>query len=526
MTISTLRPNATVASSGVSVTGGGGDLDAVLADDSDATYVSDIGSLDSFLVGFANFAQPAGAVIKDCAVRVRLARTSPGTSVLRAFCIFGAGPSPLATGVVTWASPTTVQALRASSVGITVTDSMMDGFELDVFGSSTASDLVRVYAAYLDVIYVVKPDLAIDTPADESVVEDTNLPTISWTPDLDSDGGAQTNVQVKVFNAAQLAAGGFDPSTSEPFVGMSAGSEFGSEPDVVGGELEGNDLDPPTGVSTSWQVARLLPDDTYRAYVRIAQTVNGAAHWSDWATADFDVAVDLPGEPGVDLVAESADGRLRLDIAEGSGDATTDLFEVQASYDGGVIYGTLRTLDGAGLVAPEFGEASVWDHEGGNGEDVTYRVRALHDYSGVYAVSDWVEETGMWGPTRDQWLKHPLTPALNAKVRIHTYPSAERQSRQGRVQPLGRSTLVISSDTRAPWGGSIQVYCRDDAERASLDEILAAPGGLPLLLQVAATDKRPDRWVVLGGQNREHDVDKAYVDSTIDTFDWVEAARP
>jgi hypothetical protein len=495
VTVSTLRPNSTVSNSGVAVTGAAS-LHAALSDDSDAGYAASIGASDSARVGFGDFTLPSGAVVKVASLRLRAARTSPGTSTLLTVIYIGTGISPYSFAIA-GTSPATVSVPAAwDDIDFpTVTEGHIDAAEV-VLGSNSPADSVRVYEAYLDVTYVEKPDLTINAPT--GTIEDTNHPVVLWTPDLDSDGGAQTHYWVAI------VADGDDPVTDPVIAGAVAVS-----PD------------------SSWQVDESLPNGTYDCYVRIAQTINAVQHWSDWEKADFVIDVAPPGEPTLTLVPEPSTGRMRLDIESDTGAPTsTDRYEAQASYDGGATFSTIRTPEGFGLATPEGDAATLWDHEGGNGQEASYRVRALHGADGTYAVSTWAEEAGSWGPTSGQWLKHPLNPSLNAPVRIHTYGSSERAARQGRMHPLGRTTLVIASDTKAPWGGQIQFYCRDDAERAALDAVLDAPGGLPLLLQVAATDKRPDRWVILGNQGREYPIDKAYEEATIETFDWVEAARP
>ena len=84
---------------------------------------------------------------------------------------------------------------------------------------------------------------------------------MTWANTLDSDGGPQTKARVKVFSEAQFNAGGFDPATSTATYDSGVLSQ-----------------------ATTSHVGSSLLDGTYRAYPVVAQTVNGADHYSDWGS--------------------------------------------------------------------------------------------------------------------------------------------------------------------------------------------------------------------------------------------------
>ncbi len=489
MSVSTLRPNSTLASSSVSLTGGAA-IHGVLSDNSDSSYAAFDNSGDFAHVGLGAPSLPAGAVIKACALRVRAGVSSGVVGFSGA--VFGTSAY-----IITATSAAYILTTPTTYVVATVsTGDVPTGVELARPGGGSL--VLRLYEVYVDVTYVEQPELAVTGPS--GAVTDTNLVLAEWTPNLDADGNGQTRFEVVV------TADGDDPDSDPRLI----------ESGVVASS------------ASSWQASMPLADDAYDVHVRIAQTVNGQQHWSDWEKGDFTLAVSRPAEPTVTLVAETPQGRIRVDIEEGAdGAATTDIFEVQASDDGGTTWRKVRTVAGQGLVDEDSGGATAWDREGGNGQEVTYRVRAGHDHgAGLFAWSAWVQEVGMWGPTRTCWLKHPLDPAQDLAVRIDAYGESSIAPRQGQMHPLGRSSVIFAADKHGPETGAVAFLTPDQDARDALKALLRANPATPLLLQVGATDKRPDRWVIFGQIDIAYVVDKAYVGDTRETLGWTEVPRP
>jgi hypothetical protein len=502
MTVSTLRPDGTVSTTGTPGVTGAASIHAALSDDSDASYVNfgtDISPHDDAVVSLGDFTLPAGAVIKSFSLRVRLSSPSGGGGggnltfhwATVATVPYGNGtPSS-----VTWTSPTTI--VLGPFTG-TWTEADFDAAVVEIGQAIGGSQSVFVYEVYLDVTYIALP--VVDVTAPTGTITNSNLPTVTWADTLDSDGGAQTFYEVKLFTDAQYVAGGFDPATSSPF-------------DTTGQVA---------GTATSWTPSTVLPDDTYRAYVRSAQTVNGSPLWSSWDFAEFTIDVDLPAVPDLVLTAEAADGRIRIDVDFNAGTATTDALEVQRSLDAGATWEPVRlTTDTAGFIDDP--SATIYDFEAPNGTAVMYRARALHNYSGVYAASDWATDTETWTST-DWWLKCPELPALNTVVMIHSLPSYQRPARQGVFQALGRTDQIVVTDTRGGTRGNVALWVETHDEGAAIDELLDS--GATLLLQGAPGDNWTDRYVRLGDQDRARIVDKAWIEPTIDTLAWFEVASP
>jgi hypothetical protein len=338
MTVSTLRPSSTsaVATSVV----GAASTHAALNDDSDASYCTL--SADNIEVGLGDLTLPAGAVIKTLAVRIRCLYSLGSTTFRTRVGLL----TSLTTTTITWATATTVQTISAAGP---FDDADIDAASLWI-ETTNGTGFLRFHEAYVDVTHVALPVVAVDAITDP--VTTTNQPTISWVNTLDSDGGAQTFYQVRVFTDAQYLAGGFDPATSTATLDSTATA----------------------GSDTSWQATSVLVDDTYRAYVRVGQTVNGATHWSAYAYDEFTVDVDTPGTPTITATADTANGRIALAIVDVAGAAGTDRFELERSVDGGTTFEPVRTMDADGALEVPFVVASTSysDSADGTSHAVTY----------------------------------------------------------------------------------------------------------------------------------------------------------
>lgn len=489
MTVVTVRPDATVSSTGGTVTGAAS-RHAATSDDSDSSYVT-FTTGDEFTLGFAEPSIPAGAVLSKFTARVRVAKVAATSTIT----VLPSG-LPWTAADINWTTPTTI-----ALIPTTASDA-----DLSPLAASTqitygaAGESVRCYELFADFTYVAKPTLNVTAPT--GTVTDTNTPTVTWTETLDSDGGAQTKYEVKVFSAAQYGAGGFDPSTST--------ATYNS------GTLSGSSL--------SHAVTTALADATYRAYVRVGQTVKGSTHWSDWDYEGFVSDATYPDTPSITLTAQASDGRIKVDLDDAATGATTDMFEVQVSRDGGTTWEAMRLLsDDDGRVAPASGLATVYDYEAANGVATYYRARALHNYSGIYAASAWASANATWSSS-DWWIKHPNQPSLNLAVVPGSLPTINRSPRQGVFTVLGRELPVIVDDVRGGAVGTITLNVETTAERTALDALLDA--GDTLLLQGRSADYWTDRYVRFGEQTSARMVDKAYVEATYETLPWTEVEAP
>ena len=489
MSSSVAFPDATGSNTGALT--GGAAADDVLGDLNDSTYVTYDAVLESSNVTFGAYspAIPGDAVIKYVAAWVRV----KGGGVLKTRMEQSDAGPPVVN--LTNTRSVFVNSLTYQQfVGAQITDSTVDPDDISVtlkFASEAglAGDLIAS-TLYAECIYVEKPTLTVDAPT--GTITDTTNPTVSWTATLDTDGGAQFAVGVKIYSEAQYTDPGFDPDTSTP---VTSTSFFGQD--------------------TSWRSDTALADGDYRAYVKVYQYY----HESDWDYEAFTVAVLRPGLPGFDVTPEDTAGRVLLTFSETTGDTTTDGVHIQHTNQNGE-WEDIRTELGDGLV--DIAEDTYYDYEAPNGT-VTWRARAYHEFaSGELSYSDWVEDTdtvaGGW------WIKHPSRPQLNVSVELRSFPGHSRESRQSVVQPLGRTDAVAIGDTRGPQTGTVVIRCGDDDTR---DNVMAlASETSPVLLQAATDHHEPDRWVILGNEQVERLIDQSWSTERNITYEWTEVARP
>ena len=502
MTVVTLRPDAS-SNYNATVTGAA-TIHAALSDNSDASYATTPATDDWFQGNFGTTTIPAGAVVRSVVYRLRCGLNAAATKDHLLY--WNAGYQ---SKTINWTTPTTITlwSLGPDDFGGEIDQSIVDGLYLTVFGSGTGASIqLRSHEAYVDVTYVALPVAAPSAPT--GTITTTNRPEVAWANTLDSDGGAQSAFEVKFYTAAEYGGGGFDPDTTTVTTTQSGVT---------------------TGSATTWTPSATLADGTYRAYVRVAQTVNGSYHWSDWDYEGFVIDVLLPAIPDLVLYPDADDACTHLIVTGQSGDATTDALELQRSTDGGVTWEPVRLPASESGAAGEGGvvlgdTATLYDFEGGNTQTVYYRVRALHDYSGVYAASDWVTDSDAWTDPGQWWLKSVLTPALNQPVEVHSEPGARLPARQGRFQALGGTHAIVLSDTRASTEGSIVLRADTDQELAAIRALVDDTG--TLLLQGAPDNHWVDKYVQVGDLEVQRLVDKSFVEGWLVTLPWIEVESP
>lgn len=305
MTLITLRPSGSSIDIGVAVTGGG-TLNSVLADESDATYAT-WSDGDAASIPLADISWPAGAAFVASSLRLRCAADGGfgGAALLASVTPFAPGLHEL---LPLWSTPTTVTIpLTVPSPG-TVGDGALDAAQLDLEHRLVHN--VRVYAAYLDVVYASQPVID-EIPQAGDTITTTNRPPIQWVTTLDADGGPQTHYSVQVLDAD------------------------GAVVASTGGYVAGS--------ATLWTVPTPLPDGTYTARVQVAQTVNGALHESDVEEGEFTVDVVLPGLPALTVTPEPENGRVRINVGADIDPPSSDLIEIQRSSDDGQTWTQIRT---------------------------------------------------------------------------------------------------------------------------------------------------------------------------------------
>lgn len=464
---------------------GGASIQAVLSDLTDTSYVT-LDAGESFSVTFSDPTIPAGAVVTRCALAVRAARdiVAGGSPRLVTFNLTVDGEADVRTTSLTSIFPIQWNPAVVSPASGLDTDAISATGSL---GGSTGS--VQVFFAWVGIRYVAQP--VVDVGAPTGTLNEDNIPTVSWTNGLDVDGGGQFAANVRIFNEDQYTDGGFDPDTSD--------------------YVDGTDF---FAADTSWRGTEILPNGNYRAYVRVSQLSNA----SDWDYNAFTVDVPTPSNPTLVAVGDPDNGRMELTVSGNPGTADTDQIEIQRQD--GSEWIAVRTIEGDGIVT---GDATIQDYEAPFGETVTYRARAIHNYTSTNAYSAWETDSASVYATQ-WWVKHPTDPGWNLAVDLRSFVGHDRAARQTVQQPLGREDAIAVSDTRGPETGTITFRCSDDTTRDAIMSIGTLT--VPVLLAPPGDHHERNRWVILGDESVSRLIDQYWATERDVTYTWTEVARP
>lgn len=360
MGVVTVRPNSNNAGSGWTATGG--TLHGVLADDSDASYITSIFSPAKLTLGFPAPSIPAGAMVRLATLLVKAAYTTSGSQFVKGAFRADGGTRDFSQ-LVSWPSPSSAWvATLLEDLGALDVDNLAVDLQL--------SYLARVHEISAVILYVAKPVVSMTAPSGTLTTD--NRPTVNWSTVLDAHGGDQTKYQVKMFDAATYGGfGSVDPATSAPY--------------AESGILSGN--------ATSWRVGTPLEDDTYRTYLRVGQTINGITHWSDWADLGVVVDVDRPGGPSVSLLGEDDWARISVKLKENFISYVESVLDLDPTL-------LLPLGNDAGLVDLS---GNGWDGTGGGGITVGGEAGPLFQYDEGATLFDGTDDrvTTAWTTRRN-----------------------------------------------------------------------------------------------------------------------------
>ena len=463
MTTQKLYPDARTGGASPTVFGGGTDH-AALASSSDSLYVRILNSDVSSTYSLDDFSIPAGATMKSYQLSMRARTPHAGQGGIVQFMdLYGGwvgGPEvgagevnvrPLTSSFVTYVGPVRPYAFSQSDLNNVDLGLFPD------FASYTGSNYTEFAHVFMDVTYVAQPVTVVSAVTDPYTVS-TSVPIV-WVNTLDSDGGAQTHYEMRVFTDAQYLAGGFDPSTSTAYY------ETGEK----------------LSASTTATTGPLANSDTYRAYVRVKQTVNGAKVVSDWSYDEFTMNVTTSDVDTVVGVANDSSASITVTVERDALTSAWELIEVERSENAGVTWAAVRTAS----VVDATGDADtfvVTDHEVPNGQAVLYRARATYYSSGLPITGDWVESSSVSWSSDDSWIKAPLDPSLNMVLCPSGFASTTRRNRSGQFDILGaRDAVVVSDVLSSPSSGAVTYRTVSQGEALALDDILDGCGGVLLL---------------------------------------------
>ena len=465
MTTTVLRPNSTVISGGSLVNNAS--RHGATSDDSDASYVS-LTSGQGFRLGLTTKSLAAGEITKSASVGVRLSQSgSVFAKLIR--------PSPFSVPIsTTFASAASAATLTTSPVPIGYSQGDIDALQVEVEGLTSTT---RTLELYVNLVTVAKPVTAVDAVTPDPYTASTSVP-ISWTNTLDADGGAQTHFRMKVFTDAQYGAGGFNPDTSTAY----------SDTGVIGTS------------ATTRNTVPLASGTSYRAYVQVAQSVNGKRHWSALAFDQVEVDVDT-SDVTIAAVANNAAGKIAVTVTRVGASEAWEFIEVERKDTGPTEWGPVRYA----TLVDSTGNASTFavdDYEAASGQPVIYRARASYYSGGLPITGAWVSSsTVTWtAPDRIEWLKDPLNPSLNLTIESVGFDQQQRSSRPGVFFPLGSAEAIIVSDVLTAPSGALTVRVTGSTEALALDAILENAGTLLLnLLPQSLVGSRRNGFQYIGG---------------------------
>ena len=289
-------------------TGTGGADYAVLADDSDATFLkrTDATIPASYETEFTTQEIPSDEALQYVTLYARMSTLSS-----TALAQFSIGVITDRNGrTVSYSVPVTKQGvvtlgdydlglvLTSAPNGAPWTQELLDNIIVKFTDGATGSTVLlpdpdnRTTLFELELIAVTASQPTLTVTAPSGTVTDTSFPSVNWTY-ANIDGTEQSAYEIKIFDSTTYSGASFSPDTSTPVV--------------------------ETGIITSTNNGQTLEGDlsnstTYRAYVRVATLNYSNNYFSDWAFSQFALAIDSPATPTVSAFYDSNSGAVTVTI--------------------------------------------------------------------------------------------------------------------------------------------------------------------------------------------------------------------
>ena len=465
MAVTTVRPNATASGAGsFTITGGSGSLHAATSDDSDSTYFaksSGVTGQASALLDFGTTTITSSQKVKR--VRLRARSRTPNSSGRINFYLGSRVDnqnyyhSALAvrgehTTITTFVGPY----YTSSPNGQAWSQESINGLRAKITEYNNSTDVANVYELYIDVDIAAQPSVTVSAPT--GTITNTTAPDVTWAYS-DTDNETQSYYQIKVFTDAVYGGGGFSADTSTPTWNS--------------GEIASTDN---TAV-----VGTLLPPDTYRAYVRVAKTINGEPFWSAWAYSEFTISYTAPTIPTmlVDWDADLGKATFTLTGAAVPGGYVSQYYDIHRSDNSGVIYAGIR--NGENITPDGSYVGTAVDYEAPRDVTAYYRCRS------VAVDSNDQEFPSAWGTvqqvliTNDDtwWLKVIEDPDLNqGSIRVLAQLDTIIEEPNTVFRPLGATKPIVVAGPLQGEDGIYQIKTITEAEWDDLYPVITHQGTL------------------------------------------------
>jgi hypothetical protein len=299
----TLRPNANWAGASLYTVTGTAYAYTALSDNTDSTYIqktSTAESAGSIELEFTTTTIPANEKITKINFRVRADRqTATTTGALSIFMGYikdrnsKTSKYSASTVIVPTSSASTIDTginLTFNPDGVAWSQTDLDNLVIKIQDSAGSTSRAKIYEVYADVTTTTQPTVTVTAPSGS--ITDTSFPSVNWTY-ADTEADPQVAYNVKIFDSATYSGGSFDPETSTATV----------DTGIVYATDAGAGLTVDLANSTS-----------YRAYVKVAQDLNGANYFSDWAYSAFSTSLQAPGTPSLSASYDSVEGAVLIEV--------------------------------------------------------------------------------------------------------------------------------------------------------------------------------------------------------------------
>jgi len=463
MAVTTVRPNATATGASLfTITGGSGSINAALSDSSDSTYIKK----SSSVVGTADVVVDMGTTtisssqrVKQVRVRARCSTPNDtgklnvylGSRIDNANYFFSGLAIRGTNSIATFVGPY----YNSAPNGQSWTQASINGLRVKIGEYNDSTDVASTFEIFVDVDIASQPTVTVTAPT--GTITNSAAPDVTWTF-ADSDNETQSFYQIKVFSAAQYGAGGFDPATST--------ATWDS------GEIGSSDQ---AGV-----IGELLNAGTYRAYVRVAKSINGSPFWSDYDYEPFVLSYTAPTIPTMLVAWNSELGKATFTLTGAAPTGyTSQYYDIHRSDDGGTIYAGVR--NGENLSPNGSYVATSQDYEAPRGIVAYYRCRAV----GVDSSSN--EFPSAWGTvqqvliTNDEswWFKCIQDATLNrGSIRVLKQIDIQIQEPNTVFRPLGANRPIVVSGPIQGQDGGYQIKTVTEAEWDDIYPLITHQGTL------------------------------------------------
>lgn len=445
----TLRPSV-LEQAGAGTVVGAVSIVSALADENDGTYCRIPNQyvqngVDRVRVTFPAPSIPAGAKILGVAVRDRVRSstsyiTAPrGKHWLGCRSSSGGGGSDLdewrqlfaglteVTVSSEWRNRTPVAMGDKAPNGQPWNTESLSSIFYEIGRANLGGEFLDITAIYLDITYQRISTLTATGPTSPNTASN---PTVKWTH-VSADQQQQERSRVAVYTAAQVAAGGFVPFTTEPI--QATGTATGTAAERYW----------TTGPDTQWTLPNPLVDGLYTAYIQ------ASTHWDgsgDFPTATASItwtraaAAASPPPAAVLLSGSYSYDSQVVELAFEPGGPTpaTTSFSVQAKRNG-IDWLTLPFTVAADGTNTVYAEDPAADISADGTVPTVYRVIALAGATAALSPSNEISVTPL--DDRNGWID-PDNPLLKSPIEIRAPQVGEglevtRKRTQLTVQPIG-----------------------------------------------------------------------------------------